>query len=125
MRPPTLGLVEAAELLKVHPKTLQKLARNGEVPACKVGRAWVFVEHLLLDTLVSKSISRVSVVDLQEKTECRSTDARTHHIGGSNYRPSGVNRSLYSKVLGLPIDERRRRSTTDSPTLDGSRPGSA
>jgi excisionase family DNA binding protein len=125
MRPPTLGLVEAAELLKVHPKTLQKLARNGEVPACKVGRAWVFVEHLLLDTLVSKSISRVSVVDLQEKSECRSTDARTHRIGGSNYRPSGVNRSLYSKVLGLPIDERRRRSTTDSPTLDGSRPGSA
>jgi excisionase family DNA binding protein len=125
VRPPTLGLSEAAELLKVHPKTLQRLARDGAVPACKVGRAWVFVEQLLLDTLMSKSIARVSVVDLQEKTECRSTDERTHRIGGSSYRPSGVNRSLYSKALGLPIDERRKRSTTDSRTRDGSKPGSA
>jgi excisionase family DNA binding protein len=120
----TLTLKEAAQLLNVHPKTLEGLARRGAVPSCKVGRAWVFVEQLLLDMLVSKSISRVSVVDLQEKTECRSTDEKTHRIGGSSYRPSGVNRSLYSRALGLPIDERRRRSTTDSPTPDGSKPGS-
>jgi len=122
---PTLDLTEAARLLKVHPKTLQGLARAGAVPSCKVGRAWVFVEQLLLDHLVAKSLARVSVVDLQEKTECRSTDERTHRIGGSSYRPSGVNRSLYSKALGLPIDERRKRSTTDSRTRDGSKPGSA
>ena len=78
----TLDLTEAARLLKVHPKTLQKLALAGEVPSCKVGRAWVFVEHLLIEHLVSKSLARVSVVDLQENTECRSTDARTHRFGG-------------------------------------------
>jgi hypothetical protein len=121
----TLGLLEAALLLKVHPKTLQRLARQGLLPGCKVGRAWVFVERLLIEQLVTESLARVSVVDLQEKSECRSTDARTHRIGGSNFRPPGVNRSLYSKALGLPIDERRRRSTTDSHTLDGSKPGSA
>ena len=108
----TLDLTEAARLLKVHPKTLQKLALRCAVPACKVGRAWVFVEHLLMEWLVAESVARVSVVDLQEKTECRSTDARTHRTGGSNFRPSGVNRSLYSKALGLPTDERRKRSTT-------------
>ena len=120
----TLDLTQAAALLKVHPKTLEKLARVGSVPSCKVGRAWVFVEELLMDWLMTQSRSRVSVVDLQEKSECRSTDARTHRGGGSNYRPSGVNRSLYSAALGLPIDERRRRSTTDSHTRDGSKPGS-
>jgi hypothetical protein len=121
----TLDLAGAASLLMVHPKTLQKLARAGFVPSFKVGRAWVFVESLLLDWLRAQSLSRVSVVDLQEKSECRSTDARTHRTGGSNFRPSGVNRSLYSKALGLPIDERRKRSTTDLPTPDGNRPGSA
>lgn len=79
----TLDLAEAATLLKVHPKTLQRLARQGDIPACKVGRAWVFIEQLLLDTLVSKSTARVSVVDFLEKSECRSTDAKTRLHGGS------------------------------------------
>ena len=73
----TLSIAEAAALLHVHPKTLQKLAHRGEIPACKIGRAWVFVERLLVDHLVTQSLARVSVVDSQENTECRSTDART------------------------------------------------
>jgi len=64
----TLTLVQAAALLKVHPKTLQRLAQAGTVPACKVGRAWVFLDGLLLEMLVAKSTARVSVVDLQENT---------------------------------------------------------
>jgi len=31
---------EAAGLLGVHPKTLQRLARSGEVPAVRIGRYW-------------------------------------------------------------------------------------
>jgi excisionase family DNA binding protein len=121
----TLNLQDAAKLLLVHPKTLEKLARADQIPAHKVGRRWVFEESLLFDYLAAKSLSRVSVVELQEKSECRSTDARTHRIGGSNYRPSGVNRKLYSAALGLPIDERRKRSMTDSPIRDGNKPDSA
>ena len=121
----TLDVVEAAALLKVHPKTLQRLARQREIPACKVGRAWVFIEQLLLDTLVSKSTARVSVVDFLEKSECRSTDAKTRLPGGSNSRQSGVSRSLYSKALGLPTGARRSKSTTSSPPPDGSKTGSA
>src|SRR5678816_3224860 len=92
----TLDLEGAAQLLQVHAKTLEKLARGGRIPSCKVGRSWVFVEQLLLDFLVAKSMARVSVVDLQENSECRSTDATTHHAGGSNYRRSEGNRDLYS-----------------------------
>ena len=51
-----LDITAAAQLLKVHPKTLEKLARSGAVPSCKVGRAWVFVEQLLIDHLVTRSL---------------------------------------------------------------------
>ena len=33
---------EAAALLKIHPKTLQKLARNGEIDAIQIGKLWRF-----------------------------------------------------------------------------------
>ncbi len=37
---PLLDVVEAARLLRIHPKTLQKLTRIGRVPAYRVGRFW-------------------------------------------------------------------------------------
>ncbi len=37
---PLLDVVEAAKLLRIHPKTLQKLTRIGRVPAYRVGRFW-------------------------------------------------------------------------------------
>ncbi len=33
---------EAAALLKIHPKTPQKLARNGEIAAIQIGKLWRF-----------------------------------------------------------------------------------
>jgi len=39
---PLLDSEEAAALLKIHPKTLQKLARNGEVDAIHIGKLWRF-----------------------------------------------------------------------------------
>ncbi len=39
---PLLDSEEAAALLKIHPKTLQKLARNGEVEAIHIGKLWRF-----------------------------------------------------------------------------------
>jgi excisionase family DNA binding protein len=33
---------EAAALLQIHPKTLQRLARKGELRAMRVGRLWRF-----------------------------------------------------------------------------------
>jgi excisionase family DNA binding protein len=35
-----LDACEAAGLLRIHPKTLQKLARVGHVPAYRVGKFW-------------------------------------------------------------------------------------
>jgi excisionase family DNA binding protein len=39
---PLLDSTEAAALLKIHPKTLQKMARKGEMAAIQIGRLWRF-----------------------------------------------------------------------------------
>jgi excisionase family DNA binding protein len=33
---------EAAALLQIHPKTLQRLARKGEIRAMRIGKLWAF-----------------------------------------------------------------------------------
>jgi len=50
----TYDIVSAAEFLKVHPQTLGRLARSGEVPASRIGRAWVFLEDDLVAFLRSR-----------------------------------------------------------------------
>ena len=44
---PILDTEEAATLLRMHPKTLQKMARNGEVPAFRIGKGWGFRVSML------------------------------------------------------------------------------
>lgn len=46
---PLLDSEEAAALLKIHPKTLQKLARSGEVAAIQIGKLWRFRTSALDD----------------------------------------------------------------------------
>jgi excisionase family DNA binding protein len=38
---------EAAALLKIHPKTLQKMARNGEIAGVQIGKLWRFRASVL------------------------------------------------------------------------------
>lgn len=40
---------EAAALMKVHPKTLQKLARRGELKGIHIGKLWRFREIDIAD----------------------------------------------------------------------------
>jgi excisionase family DNA binding protein len=48
---------EAAALLKIHPKTLQKMARNGEVPGFQIGDLWRFRASALNEWLAAKVAS--------------------------------------------------------------------
>lgn len=43
-----LNTEEAAMLLRIHPKTLQRMARKGEIPAIQVGKLWRFSTSALL-----------------------------------------------------------------------------
>jgi excisionase family DNA binding protein len=39
---PLLDVDQAAQLLRVHPKTLQKWAREQRIPAVRYGKRWLF-----------------------------------------------------------------------------------
>lgn len=44
---PLLDSTEAAALLRIHPKTLQRMARNGEIVGVQIGRLWRFRASVL------------------------------------------------------------------------------
>ncbi len=46
---PLLDTLEAAAWLKIHPKTLQRMARRGELRAVQVGKLWRFRSSDLAD----------------------------------------------------------------------------
>ena len=48
---------EAAALLKIHPKTLQKMARNGEITGVQVGKLWRFRASVINQWLEHKMAS--------------------------------------------------------------------
>jgi excisionase family DNA binding protein len=54
---PVLDTEEAASLLGIHPKTLQKLARAKKVPAVRIGKCWAFRASALDAWLKSKLAS--------------------------------------------------------------------
>src|SRR5258708_19046961 len=70
---PSLDVVEAARLLKIHPKTLQKLTRIGRVTAYRVGRFWRYRGTDLEIWLQSGANSNRQLADrvdfTQEKTQ--------------------------------------------------------
>jgi excisionase family DNA binding protein len=48
---PLLDSFQAAALLRIHPKTLQKMARRGDIHATHVGKLWRFRASDLNDWL--------------------------------------------------------------------------
>lgn len=54
----TLTLAETAALLKMHPQTLRRLAKQGRIPAAKPGRRWCFLEHDLARYLRAPTLPR-------------------------------------------------------------------
>ena len=41
----SLGLIEATQLLRIHPHTLRKRARAGLIPGAKIGRSWAVAQY--------------------------------------------------------------------------------
>lgn len=48
-KPEILNAQEAAEFLRVDPDTIRMLARDGRIPARKVGKEWRFSRRALLE----------------------------------------------------------------------------
>ncbi len=51
---PLLDSDEAAALLKIHPKTLQRMARNGQIAGVQIGKLWRFRASQLNQWMESK-----------------------------------------------------------------------
>jgi len=49
---------EAARVLKIHPKVLERMAKRGEVPALKVGKFWRYQATALDEWIKSRLQSR-------------------------------------------------------------------
>lgn len=52
---PIMTIEETAEYLSLHPLTIRRLAREGEIPAFKVGRQWRVRRSILDQWLTDKS----------------------------------------------------------------------
>jgi excisionase family DNA binding protein len=52
---PLLDSQQAAALLRIHPKTLQRMARQGEIAAIHIGKLWRFRASTLNEWLDSKA----------------------------------------------------------------------
>lgn len=52
-----LDTEQAAALLKIHPKTLQRMARDGEIVGVQIGKLWRFRVSQLNDWFTSRQAS--------------------------------------------------------------------
>lgn len=53
---PVWDCSQAAHFLGLHPKTVKRMARAGEIPACRLGRRWIF-RPSELDALLRARVS--------------------------------------------------------------------
>jgi excisionase family DNA binding protein len=58
-----LNTDEAAAMLGVHPKTLQRLARSGRITAYRVGKLWRFQAHDLWKDVTMRVVTSNGLYD--------------------------------------------------------------
>ena len=104
----TLNLQQAAELLLIHPVTLQSKAKAGDIFGAKIGKCWVFVDVDLIDYIRTQYDRRTLQGEQQEKSLCHSSNVKTRPSGGSR---SPSTDELYKKALERPTKPKCRNST--------------
>ncbi len=69
----TLSVAEAAELLHLNAKRVQFLARNGRIPAMRLGRKWLFPRRELESLLAQAAPESASpqAIDLSARNQLR------------------------------------------------------
>ncbi|MBB6579968.1 excisionase family DNA binding protein [Comamonas odontotermitis] len=71
MTSPTVNIAGAAEILKVHPQTVRDLINAGNLPAARVGSAYVLLTKHVLD-YAEKAIMAQTADRLISKSKPRS-----------------------------------------------------
>ncbi|WP_375140867.1 helix-turn-helix domain-containing protein [Ideonella aquatica] len=105
-----LTLLEAAELLHMHPEELRARAKLGRVPGAKTGRRWVFIEEDLLGWVRSLYPVQRQALQVTSGKEHLCHFASEDRSGGSTSpRPQA---SAYDDLLRPATRPRRRNCTT-------------
>jgi len=85
---PTVGITGAAEILHVHPKTVEDLIRGGTLPAGKVGRAWVMMTRDVLayaENLIIAQTAERLVASGKKAPDSRRAAPRRRSGGGHHH----------------------------------------
>jgi excisionase family DNA binding protein len=80
MTTPTLNVKTAADLLQVHPNTVEKLIASCQIPAARVGRAYVILTK--------------DVMAYIENQVCRQTAERMRTVVSQNSSGTRVTRKI-------------------------------
>lgn len=69
--PDTVDINGAADLLKIHPKTVLDLIGTGELPAAKVGRAYVMLTRDILEHIQNAIYNQTAERLIASGRKCR------------------------------------------------------
>jgi len=64
---PLLDDGQAGEMLGLHPKTVQRLARRGEIPAVRIGRYWRYRASVLNQWIEVNSSGQLACVENERR----------------------------------------------------------
>jgi len=96
----TILLDEASKLLAIHPQTLLKHVRSGEIPAAKLGKRWVFVKADLIDYIRSKyTTAQSNTSKIRVKNKCYIKEKTANSGGSKSHHPMVENQ--YEQLLSL------------------------
>ena len=81
--PPTMNITEAADTLKIHPHSLEKIIRAGDIPAGRVGRAYVlmtrdvlaYAERIIIDQTAGRINASATRADRKGRSRASSRSA--------------------------------------------------
>jgi excisionase family DNA binding protein len=64
---PLLDDKQAGEMLGLHPKTVQRLARRGKIPAVRIGRYWRYRASVLNQWIEVNSSGQLACVENERR----------------------------------------------------------
>ena len=99
--PETLGVEEAAALLRAETSTVMQLARRGDLPGTRIGKSWVFL--------------REDVIAFLRQQIASDTQDRRHHasrtiVAVAVTAPRHARRTKLPALPALPITDLSKKS---------------
>ena len=106
----TYNLEEAAKILKIHPETLRKLCKSGELLASKCGRSWVIREESIAQHILKNENLHLQEVQARKDEKCQSTCETTTVVFGTLISQPKAAKEL-DALLGQPTKRPRKNCT--------------